>query len=459
MTSDIAQLLKRGESETLEFRSSAAGLETLAKSVCAMLNQQGGVILWGVDDSGDPVGVVDAETRAQGLNQFIAQSLSPPPLFSASVRESSGRQLIVIDVPQGADKPYSVNREIWVRLGESTLRATAEESAHLVQQSASQLERWEREPLPGFGRDDCDPQELATARIEIARSGRFGIEIPITDDDLLRRLGLAHHAQLTNAAAVLFAKSPRAWAPNLALRLTSYPSDKSGPIGNDTICEGPAIRVLKDAIAIIQQRTGFSGQFQMDQIQRKDYPAYPLFALREGLVNAMVHRDYSTIGGSLCVEIFPDRLTICNPGQLPEGWSTDDLRKTHGSHPSNPDIARVFYLREFMEQLGMGTQKLIAECKQVGAKSPVWTVEQNTVSLTLFRAPEPEVQAELSPRQLDFIKQAETGREYKTPDYAEITGVVVRQAQRDLGELADFGFVTKRGKGRATVYVRTEKEA
>lgn len=457
MTSDVSQLIKQGESETVEFHGGGARLETLAKSVCALLNQQGGVILWGVDDAGEVVGVADAESNAQKLNEFIAENLTPPPLFSVSVRPTSGKELIVIDVPQGADKPYSVTRRIWVRVGQLTLRASADQSARLVQQSASQLERWERESLPGFGMGDCDSAELAAARTEIASSGRFGIEVPTDDDELLHRLGLAHHGQLTNAAAVLFAKSPRAWAPNLAVRLTSYTSDKSGPIANDTICEGPAICVLKEAIAIIQQRTGFSGQFESDEIRRKDCPAYPVFALREGLVNAMVHRDYSAIGGSLRVEVFPDRLTMRNPGKLPDGWTTADLKKTHGSHPGNPDIARVFYLRKLMEQLGMGTQKLIAECKKLRSKQPVWTTEQNTVSLTLFRAPEPEINVRLSQRQKTFLENTESGSEHKTSDYAQITGVVVRQAQRELAELVKLGFVERRGKGRATVYVRTEK--
>ena len=457
MSNDLTKLIAAGESETTEFRSAGSHIDSLGKSVCAMLNQQGGVILWGVSDAGEVVGVPNAEARAHELNQFIAQNVTPQPLFSVSVRQLSGKHLIVIDVPRTADKPYSMRRDIWVRVGQSVLKASTDESARLVQQSASELERWEREPLPGYGMDDCDSQELETARTEIISGDRFGIAVPTDDDEFLRRLGLIHHGQLTNAAAVLFAKSPRAWVPNLALRLVSYPRDKSGPIGNDTMCEGPAIRVLKEAITIIQQRTGFSAEFESGKIERQDSPAYPLFALREGLVNAMVHRDYVAVGGNLRVEIFPDRLTIHNPGKLPEGWTTDDLKKTHGSHPSNPDIARVFYLRMLMEQLGMGTQKLIAECKKLRCKPPVWVAEQNTVSLTLFRAPEPDVTIELSERHRQFLGNTEPGHAYKLKDYTDATGVSPRQARRELAELQRFGLVKKQGKGRATAYVRTEE--
>jgi predicted HTH transcriptional regulator len=110
-----------------------------------------------------------------------------------------------------------------------------------------------------------------------------------------------------------------------------------------------------------------------------------------------------------------------------------------------------------MEQLGMGTQKLSAECKRLGARLPVWADDRNSVSLTLYRAPEPEANIQPSERQAIFLATTQPGRAYKTSDYAEITGVVVRQAQRELSELADWGLVERQGKGRATVYVRTEK--
>jgi len=455
MSDEISRIEKKGESETVEFRGARTHIPTLARSICGMLNQQGGVILWGIGDDGEIVGLEDAESRGQELNNFIAQHLTPSALFS--IHQISGKHLAIINIPQGADKPYSLQREIWVRVGRSTLKADREVTSSIVERSAAQLERWERDPMPGFSIEDCDAKEIVEARSEIARVGRFGVEVPDGDEELLRRLGLARSGQYCNAAVVLFAKQPRAWAPNLAVRLVTYGEDKSGPIGNDTILEGPAIRVLKEAVTVLQQRAGFSGKFKPKQLTREDRPAYALFALREGLVNAMVHRDYSAVGGSIHVEVFPDRLTIQNPGRLPDGWSTDDLKKKHGSHPGNPDIARVFYLRELMEQLGMGTQKLIAECKNLGADTPVWEIDQNSVSLTLFRAPEPKTTVDLSSRQRQFLQGIGPGETFRTADYAAAETISSRQARRELAELEEFGLIEKQGKGRATVYLRTNK--
>lgn len=456
MSSDVVLILKKGESETLEFKGPRVSVDALAKAVCGMLNQQGGVLLWGVNDEGHPVGFDDAETRAKELNDFLMRNLNPQPLLSVSVNEVAKKHVVVVDIPQGADKPYSVNREIWVRVGAQTLRASADVSARLVERSAAQLERWERAPMPGFGIADCDAEELARARTEIASAGRFGVDVPASDEELLRRLYLVRSGQLTNAAVVLFARQPRAWAPNLAVRVVSYARDKTASIENDTMVEAPAVRVLREVIGILQQRTGFSGKFEKGRLERKDRPAYPLYALREGLVNAIVHRDYAALG-NVRVEIFPDRLTIANPGKLPEDWTAEDLRRIHGSHPFNPDIARLFHLRGLMEQLGIGAQRLIAECKELGAKPPVWRVEQGTVALTLFRAPEAVQPAVLTTRQSEFLKRIKPGSEFKVGDYALAAKVSERQARRDLADLEALSLLERRGKGPATKYRRIDR--
>lgn len=456
MTANVKRLIAQGENETTGFQGAGTPVEALAESICGMLNQQGGTIVVGVARGGRLDGVADPEQRIQQLHDYVASHMHPRPLFSATIHDRSGKPVLIIDVPQGADKPYSLNRAIYVRVGASTLRADAETSTRLVQSQAIQLDRWEQEPVPGFEMPDCDESELIAARREIVQVGRMGKDVAEDDVEFLRQLRLMPGGQFTNAALVLFARQPLVWAPGLAVRIVSYAADKLGPIANEVLVAGPAVRVLQQAITTIQQRTGYSARFERDRLRRIDQPSYALFALREGLVNALVHRDYTVVGGGTLVEVYPDRLTIRNPGRLPEGWQPADLRKEHPSIPGNPDIARVFYYRELMEQLGMGTQKLIEECKRLGAKAPVWTTQHSTVSLTIYRAPEPKAEVRLSQRQQTFLDSAQPGRVYKTSDYAEMTGVVVRQAQRELSELLELGFLQRRGKGRATVYVRTD---
>lgn len=285
-----------------------------------------------------------------------------------------------------------------------------------------------------------------------SRKGRFGSDVPMDDEALLERLYLRRSGVLTNAALVLFASQTRRWSPNLFVRIISYAGDKTGPLANDVILDGPAVRTLHDAVSIIQQRTGFSARFKKDQLEREDKPAYAVYALRESLVNAITHRSCDEVGGCIRVEIYPDRLIVSNPGKLPENWTPRNLRIEHKSIPFNPDIARVFFLRKLMDQLGIGTQRVIWECKQLGAKPPSWRVEGGIVSVTLFRAPEPAAEDVLTGRQAEFVKSLKPEEEFKTADYVTATGVSQRQARRDLSELEDRGIIERCGKGRATLY-------
>jgi ATP-dependent DNA helicase RecG len=219
------------------------------------------------------------------------------------------------------------------------------------------------------------------------------------------------------------------------------------------LLEGPAIRILRDAVAAIQQRTVRSVAFPKRQLEREERPAYPLYALREGLVNAMVHRDYESPGLGVLVRIFPDHLIITNPGYLPEGWKDKDLGRKHESRPTNPDIARVFYLRELMDQLGHGAQRIVTECTSMGAKSPVWKSDQNSVALTLFSAPSVTTAPALSLRQENFLHSLLPGEKFKAADYSESAGVSERQARRDLAELEDLDIIERSGAGPSTIYL------
>ena len=449
----IAEIIREGDTERVELCPARTTMEKIGRTVCAMLNQQGGKVLWGVSGDRDVVGVTEAEAKVGALNQLLLCDSAPRPLISVSVESYRNKNLILVEIPPGGDKPYAFQREIWIRLGAMNLRATADQSAQMVEQSASRESSWGREAVAGFELEDCDASELAKTRQDIAETGKFGMEIPNGNEELLRRLYLLSDAQLTNAAMVLFAREPLAWNPNLALRIISYGASKQGKALHEQTLQGPAIHILNQAVSIIQQETGFSSRFRTGVIRREDRPAYAPFALREGLVNAMVHRDYESLGGQLRVEIFPEHLLIQNPGDLPDGWTEQDIIRKEESHPANPDMARVFYLRGMMERLGLGGRKLRDACTNLHAKPPKWKAEAGTVSLMIFRAPRLEVA--ILPRQEDFLRKLKPGSTIKAEAYAKAAGVSLRQARRDLGDLCELCILERLGKGPATVYRQT----
>jgi ATP-dependent DNA helicase RecG len=456
MSADIKKLIAMKESETLERKSPRSSVASIAQAVCGMLNQKGGAILWGINENGDVAGVADAQSKGDELSQEIVRGINPTPLFSVLIEVVGAKEIIAVEIPAGQDKPYSLHRVIWVRIGSRTMRAQADESAELVQRSASGLGRWERDVVPGFALPDCDAEEIRHTREEIADAGHYGVDMPGSNEDLLRKLYLIRNGQLTNAAMVLFASQPRNWAPNLGIRVVHYAEETAAsPALYDALFEGPAIKTLKEVIGILQQRTGAYSHLEKGDITRKERSAYPLLSMREGLVNAIVHRDYHAVNGRVLVEIFTHQLVIRNPGKLPPDWTPATLKGPHDSLPANPDMALVFQFRGLMEQLGKGTRKLIAWCREAGAKEPQWTVDSNSVSLTLFQVPQPNVkESDLSKRQVQFLETLQVKQDFSINDYIRVTKVSERQARRDLVFLESRALVERRGKGPATTYQR-----
>jgi ATP-dependent DNA helicase RecG len=186
---------------------------------------------------------------------------------------------------------------------------------------------------------------------------------------------------------------------------------------------------------------------------------YPFNAFREGLVNALVHRDYAAFSGSVSVSIYPDRIEIWNTGRLPRGISPRDLLLV--SHPSilvNPDIGHVFYLHELMERVGRGTYKIAQECRDFGMRVPEWKNVGTGVRLTLYAARgDHPARPDLNDRQRELLAALGTGEQIRVPEYVERfgRGITTRQARLDLSDLEGYGFLVRHGAGPKTAYERT----
>ncbi len=149
----------------------------------------------------------------------------------------------------------------------------------------------------------------------------------------------------------------------------------------------------------IFQNTPTGATFVSSSMARTGESLYPRLAIREGLVNALVHRDYSSFSGSVSVFVYPKRLEIVNSGGFPEGVTPAEMTKGHVSVLRNPDIAHVLYLRGLMEKLGRGGVLIQRECKNQGLPPPEWKEDSGKNVILTFRTPEvtPEVAPEATP--------------------------------------------------------------
>jgi ATP-dependent DNA helicase RecG len=453
------QLLSEGESRQLEFKASVEPIDAIAKTVCAFLNTNGGVVIVGVDGDGTPNGLAD-QTQCKALDDFLHRTITPKVLFDVSIDETTGGNVITVSVPAGTDRPYVFEGAVYIRKGSATQAADASALRELVETSSQSPKRWERRPSSGLTIEDVD-RELVAETVRRAQDGR-GVQFENAKDStsVLAQLSLLQTGQLTNAADVLFGKKVAQRHPQTRLRAVCYATDRADDFLDEQLYEGPAFRLLEDAMAFLKRHLAIAAEFREGQLTRESKPKYPFNSLREALVNALVHRDYAAFSGSVSLSIYTDRIEIWNTGKLPRGISPRDLMQaSHSSILVNPDISHVFYLHELMERVGRGTYKIAQECRDFGMRLPEWKNVGAGVRLTLFQAKAGMPTISLNDRQQELLAIIKPREEIRVPEYVERFGhgITDRQARRDLADLENSGFLVRRGAGPKTTFERSEK--
>jgi ATP-dependent DNA helicase RecG len=455
------KLWKEGVSERVAVVQTMEPWEKVAQHVCAMLNGQGGTVLVG-GQSARGSGRMPTEEDAVAARQLLQEKIVPRALLTVSLDPTSAGRVISVDVPAGQDRPYCFDGTVYVRSGRQTTRADVATLRAMVEAKALEVERWERRPALGLELADLDGRSLEETERRAQERRGYRFQDPRNSSAVLMQLGLLRSGQLTNAADVLYGRQVAVRLSQTRLRAVCYETDKGGRYIDERLFEGPALGLIEDVLAFLQRHVAIAAEFPAGSLRRESRPQYPFEALREGVVNALVHRDYAAFSGGVSVSVYPARVEIWNSGHLPEGVSLGDLRRpAHASILVNPDISHVFYLHEFMERVGRGTFKIIQQCQSLGMRPPQWKDEQSGVRLTLFAATRRKAsQARWNERQQALLHELRAGEALGTGEYRKrfAPEMTERQARRDLDQLKAEGYLQRRGAGRTSRYERTEKD-
>ena len=204
-----------------------------------------------------------------------------------------------------------------------------------------------------------------------------------------------------------------------------------------------------------------AGRIEEGSPLRVDTPAIPFKVLREALINALCHRDYSLRGGSIDIAIYDDRVEITNAGTLPPDIKVSELSKKHESYPRNPLIAHVLYACRMIERWGRGTLDMIELCKQAGNKPPKFEESTGSFSVTvplreaISRIIIPSATAvKLTDRQQEIMKILNQGPMSRKQILSRLKDKPTdRTVQRDLLALNKLGLIVPEGEARAISWV------
>ena len=180
----------------------------------------------------------------------------------------------------------------------------------------------------------------------------------------------------------------------------------------------------------------------------------PKEAIREIIVNAVVHRNYDS-NASVQIDVFADRVEIINPGGLPVELTVDDLVKKHLSVPVNPFLARPFYLAGYINQLGYGTRNVVKWCRKAGLPDPKFDPAENRFRVTIWRnwLTDDRIKGlNLNERQVKTIQFLKSDLRITNAEFQKLNGVSRATAKRDLDEMVKLGLLILEGAGRSAHY-------
>ncbi|RLF32490.1 MAG: hypothetical protein DRN08_06585 [Thermoplasmata archaeon] len=454
----VKKIIEKGESESLEFKKSTAQLEKALKSICAFSNHKGGVIYFGIDN-GKVVGQEVSDNTMITISQKIRQRIKPEVTPEVRVLETEGKKVIEVKVKEGNNKPYYLNGIAYKRVGTENPVISPEELERIILEKRKRY--WDSEICEGANLDDIDEEKVKRFLRKAKYERNFDVESK-NAEEALERLELIKNDNLTNASILLFGKNPQKFFLQARIRCARFKGTTAVDFIDMKLIDGDIIDQVEKAENFVLSHIKKAAKIVM--FAREEVWEYPPDALREAIVNAVCHRDYS-ISGNIKIAIFDDRIEISNPGQLPEPLTPPMLKKKHDSILRNPLIANSFFLIKNIEQWGKGTNKIIQWCVEHGLKEPDFE-EIGGGFEVVFYAPEdilkliPEKgrtnlkELGLNERQIEALKlMVNENQNLNNQKYRELFRVSTRTASRELSFLVEKGLIRRLGKRRGATYV------
>lgn len=334
------------EKQTVEWKREWK--DEFLKEIAGFANADGGIILIGVDDNGKPIGVNDPKSTMKKISDTVANKLALYP----SIQIDEENNVISITVGK-SEIPVDLNGRFYIRSGNTVHEAKGREYDRIVSKRLNIS--WIDQPVEGIDESDLDAKALEyfVKRATVAeRISETSLSKPT--GELLTKLGLKVGSNITRAGVLLFHPAPEDIITCSFSKIGMF--DGSEILYQDLI-GGPLVTRL-DRILEVMSTKYLIRPITYEGMTRIDNWPYPYDSLRECLLNALIHNDYSSFN-PVQIRMWGNRMMISDSGGLPEGWTLERLISEHKSEPPNPHIAYTFFIMGFIENWGRGIERII----------------------------------------------------------------------------------------------------
>ena len=310
-------------------------------------------------------------------------------------------------------------------------------------------------PTKGGKLSDIAPDRIDWFVAEASAKRKFSFEATPTLKNVLTELGLLDKNRLLHAALMLFGKKTQRFCPAAVVKCSHYHGTAvTRPIPSQQVLGNTLFEQADAAADFVLSRLDRTIGDREETTAAKEKLEIPKEAIREIIVNAVVHRDYDS-NASVQIDVFADRVEIMNPGGLPDELTVDDLVKEHLSVPVNPFLARPFYLAGYINQLGYGTRNVVKWCRKAGLPDPKFDPAENRFRVIIWRnwlTDDRMKGLNLNERQVKAVQFLKSDLHITNTEYQKLTGVSRATAKRDLDEMVKLGLLKLEGAGRSAHY-------
>lgn len=444
------------ESEILEFkREIPKKKENLAKEIIAFANSKGGRLIIGYDSqSKEVIGIRDLQKTEEIIANITRDLISSQVDYyvsfqNISLRNEANKVLLIITIDSGFSKPYYLSNKgmtdgTYIRVGSTTRLADQESLARLIR----------------LGRGISFDTEVVKSKEEInkqaieeflkERSKRFNSEIPKLTSSLLEDLALVKNKDLTVSGALLFTERPQEInkLSQAYIRAARFAGTTKGEFIDQKEFLGSIQEQLSQALTFIKRHTSTSSKIK--GLKRSDKGQYPVEIVREVLVNALAHRDYSISGSTIKLAIFDDRIEVSSPGGLAGPVTVENIQDRQYSR--NPILSKRLFEMGYLESWGLGIDKIILWAEDNNLKPPKFIDDGNQFTLILFSEKSSTSISELEKKVLSLFEKQNS---ITNKTLREELGLSKTQAQIALAKLKEKKIIISQGKGRSVAYHKT----
>ncbi len=435
------------ENQNTEYKESWR--DEYLKWICGFANANGGRIHIGKNDSGIVVGIADARKLLEDIPNKVKDILGIIVDVNLHQTEKGDFLEIIVD-----PYPFPVNYKGQYQYRSGSTKQELKGAAldkFLLQKKGK---RWDGVPVPQVTVEDLKGETFDLFKKKAVVSQRIeDIFLADTNELLIDNLQLTEAGYLKRAAILLFHPNPEKFVTGAFVKIGYFEKDDDLKFQNEV--HGNIFEQVEETMELLFAKY-IKSTISYEGLNRVEEFEYPKDAVREALLNAVSHKDYSG-GVPIQISVYSDKIIFWNDGQLPENWTIENLLTKHPSKPYNPDIANALFRSGYVESWGRGTIKMISECIKAGIPKPnyfydmsgFWVEFRNDIfNVEYFRS------IGLNERQIQAMKYIKENGKITNTEYQSLCNISKATTTRDLAELVEKYSLLKRtgGKGAGTHY-------